>query len=121
MASENLKNTVITVDAMKMANKQLKQQFKAINIDKVEDIQDDMAELLEQANEIQEVMGRSYGLSEDIDDDALEAELDALGEDLMFDDETVPTYLQETDFGTAPSNDLPVISEAKQIDLRMVN
>ena len=36
MATENLKNTLVTVDAMKVANKELKNQYKKINIDKVE-------------------------------------------------------------------------------------
>lgn len=32
-----------------------------------------MADLLEQANEVQEVLGRSYNMSEDIDEADLEA------------------------------------------------
>ena len=36
MASENLKNTVIQVDAMKDANKALKAQYKKVNLDKIE-------------------------------------------------------------------------------------
>ena len=32
-----------------------------------------------EANEIQEVMGRSYGIGDDIDEAELEAEFDALG------------------------------------------
>lgn len=32
-----------------------------------------MEDLLEKADEIQETLGRSYGLPDDIDDDALEA------------------------------------------------
>ena len=38
------------------------------------------------ANEIQEVMGRNYGISDDIDEADLEAELDALGDDFLADD-----------------------------------
>ena len=33
-----------------------------------------------EANEIQDVMGRSYGIGDDIDEAELEAEFDALGE-----------------------------------------
>ena len=36
-----------------------------------------------EANEIQEVMGRSYGIGDDIDEAELEAEFDALGEHTM--------------------------------------
>merc|ERR1719408_482276 len=79
-ATENLKETADTVDAMKDANKALKKQFKAININQVEDMQDDMADLLEQAEEIQNAMGRSYN-TDDIDEADLEAELAAMEDD----------------------------------------
>lgn len=36
MVTENLKNTMITVDAMQTANKELKAQYKKVNIDKIE-------------------------------------------------------------------------------------
>lgn len=48
--------------------------------------------MLEEANEIQEVMGRTYGMPE-IDEDDLEAELDALGDDFALDDDT--SYLDD--------------------------
>ena len=41
-------------------------------------MQDELADMLEDANEVQDVLGRSYGVP-DIDEDELEAELDALG------------------------------------------
>lgn len=50
-----------SVAAIKSASVQLKTQHKKINIDEIEDVQDDMADLLEDMNEIQEAMGRSYG------------------------------------------------------------
>ena len=89
MTTENLKNTMITVDAMQQANKELKKQYKNINIDKVfywmvdsllimlqiEKIQDEMEDLMEAANEVQETLGRSYGVPDDIDEADLEAGL----------------------------------------------
>lgn len=36
MTTENLKNTMATVDAMRTANKEMKKQYKGINIDKIE-------------------------------------------------------------------------------------
>merc|ERR1719359_2589143 len=65
---------------MKDANKALKKQFKAINIGQVEDLQDDMADLLEQAEEVQNALGRSYN-TDDIDEEDLEAELAAMEDD----------------------------------------
>merc|ERR1719231_1239984 len=59
-AQESLAETANTVTAMKDANTALKKQFKAVKIGEVEDLQDDMADLLEQAEEVQDAMGRSY-------------------------------------------------------------
>jgi charged multivesicular body protein 5 len=36
LATENLRNTMATVDAMQQANKELKKQYGKINIDKIE-------------------------------------------------------------------------------------
>jgi len=107
-ATENLKNTVTTVNAMKQANKQLKKQYKKVNIDKIEAMQDEMEDLLDQANEIQEALGRSYNLPEDIDEADLEAELEALNDDYL-EEEEMPAYLEEPDIalpdvGTQPLN-----------------
>ena len=55
-------------------------------------MQDDLADMLDEANEVQEAMGRSYGMP-DIDDDELEAELAALGDDLALEDDT--SYLDD--------------------------
>ena len=38
-----------------------------------------MEDMMLEANEIQEVMSRSYGINDDIDEAELEAEFDALG------------------------------------------
>ncbi|RIB18162.1 Snf7 family [Gigaspora rosea] len=71
--TENLRNVVTTVDAMQIANKEMQKQYKKIDINKIEGVQDDMEDLMEQANEIQETLGRTYGLPEDIDEEELEA------------------------------------------------
>ena len=46
-----------------------------------QDLQDDLADMLEDANEVQDVLGRSYGMPE-IDEDELEEQLDALLDDM---------------------------------------
>ncbi|KAF8138390.1 Snf7-domain-containing protein [Boletus edulis] len=78
IATENLRNTMATVDVMKLANKEMKRQYGGIDIDKIENMHYDMEELLEQANEIQESLGRSYAVPDELDEADLEAELDAL-------------------------------------------
>jgi len=80
-AISTLKDTKTTVDAMKIGVKTFKKEYKGINIDNIEDLQDEMEDLNEQANEIQEVLNRPYGMP-DVDESELEAELAALGDDL---------------------------------------
>ncbi|KAG0230850.1 hypothetical protein BGW42_000640 [Actinomortierella wolfii] len=92
--TENLKNVMTTVDAMRVANQTMKQQYKKVDIDKIEQMQDEMQDIMDQANEIQETLGRSYGIPEEIDEDELEAELDALGDEL-YEEEEEPSYLED--------------------------
>merc|ERR1711902_456541 len=61
-ATQSLKDTKTTVNAMKLGVKEMKKEFKNVNIDQIEDLQDDLADMLEDANEVQEVMGRAYGM-----------------------------------------------------------
>ncbi|KAK9707683.1 Vacuolar protein-sorting-associated protein 60 [Basidiobolus ranarum] len=118
-ATENLRDTIVTVEAMQLANKELKSQYKKVNIDKIEDLQDEMADLLEQANDVQETLGRTYGLPEDVDEADLEAELEALGDELLFEDEETPSYLQ--DGATVPefpeTNDLSDPNKKQEVKL----
>ncbi|KAH9844073.1 vacuolar protein sorting-associated protein 60 [Rhodofomes roseus] len=92
LATENLRNTMATVDAMKQANKEMKKQYGKIDIDKIENIHYEMEDLLEQANEIQESLGRSYAVPDEIDEADLQAELDALELDV---EEEGPSYLAD--------------------------
>ena len=57
------------------------------------------------AEEVNEVMGRAYGLPDDIDEGDLDAELAALDEDefAVEEHEEVPAYLQATAMPSAPS------------------
>jgi hypothetical protein len=73
LTTDNLRNTMATVDAMKTANKELKRQYGKVDVDKIEQMHYDMEDLLEQANEIQETMARSYAVPDEIDEDELQA------------------------------------------------
>lgn len=101
-ATQTLKDTKTTVNAMKLGVKEMKKEYKNINIDEIEDLQDDMADMLEQADEVQEALGRSYGMPE-IDEDDLAAELDALGDDIMVDDDA--SYLDDVSIPNAPEKE----------------
>nr|XP_002131784.1 charged multivesicular body protein 5 [Ciona intestinalis] len=112
---QTIKDTKNVVGAMKVGLKEMKKEHKKINLDEIEDLQDDMADMLEMSEEIQETLGRSYGTPE-LDEDDLEAELDALGDD-MFEDEFLG---DEVAAPNAPSNaigdSVPANSEGVPVD-----
>ena len=95
-ATQNIQDTLITVGAMKEAHKLQTQQIKNLKIGDIENIMDDMADLMEDTEEINEVMSRNYAC--DIDEGDLERELDELDntdfmEDLNKDSLAAPSYL----------------------------
>ena len=114
---DTLKDTATTVEAMKEGAKTLKQQYKEINIDEIEDVQDDLADLMADAEEVQDVLGRSYDIGEDVDEDELDAELAGLDDELealeMGEDET-PAYLADT--GDLPSAPTTAPAAAEGVD-----
>eukprot|EP00567_Pseudictyota_dubia_P000190 CAMPEP_0197465090 /NCGR_PEP_ID=MMETSP1175-20131217/64359_1 /TAXON_ID=1003142 /ORGANISM="Triceratium dubium, Strain CCMP147" /LENGTH=224 /DNA_ID=CAMNT_0043001095 /DNA_START=548 /DNA_END=1222 /DNA_ORIENTATION=- len=105
---ESAKATVSTVAAMKTANTELKKTIqKDLNIDDVEDIADDMAELMEDFNEINEALGQNFATPEDIDEADLEAELDMLEDELEEEEleaDATPSYLQESSLPAQPTS-----------------
>jgi len=88
MTTENLRNTMATVDAMKSANKEMKKQYGKIDVDKIEQLHYEMEDLMEAANEVQESMSRTYGVPEELD----EADLQA-GKFLLTRLTTVPQFM----------------------------
>ncbi|KAK6438628.1 Vacuolar protein-sorting-associated protein 60 [Oleoguttula sp. CCFEE 5521] len=120
MMQDNLKNTMATVDAMKTTQKELKKQYGKVDIDKIERMQDEMADLMDIGNDIQESISRSYEVPEDVDEAELDAELEALGEEVDFGAEGIgegemPSYLQDT--GGVPSfiDEAPAAGKAKEV------
>lgn len=77
------------------------------------------ADLLEDANEINEVLGRSYAVEDDIDEADLDDELAALDEQLAFEaelgDTDAPSYLTDT-ATPAVAADTPAPAAAEQVD-----
>ncbi|TID29505.1 hypothetical protein CANINC_001900 [Pichia inconspicua] len=119
MTTENLKNTMITVDAMRQTNKELRKTYGKIDIDKLEDMQDEMLDLIDQSNDLQAALGRSYDVPDDISESELDAELEALGDELeleTFEGDELPSYLNDgLDADTLPSflQDEPTKEEQK--------
>ena len=70
--------------------------MKTVKIQDIDNLQDEMMDLMDVSNEIQETLGRSYNVPDDIDEDDLMGELDALELDMGNETEAdgVPSYLQ---------------------------
>lgn len=57
----------------------LKVHTEALDIDALEDAQDDLEEMMGEVEEVNEVMGSSFAMGDEIDEAELDAELAALG------------------------------------------
>lgn len=82
-ASFALETTSMVQEQMavtKAAVGQLKAQHQLLDLDAMDDVQADMAELLADAADISDLMSRPYGLPDEVDDMDLDAELAALGD-----------------------------------------
>lgn len=100
MAQEQMEMTKASVDAMRVTAKTMKQAQKAgkMDIASIENLQDELSDMMEDAAEIQEIMGQSYGVPDDFDEDDMMAELDMIEdeiiqEDLMGSAPDVPSYV----------------------------
>ncbi|KAG6523916.1 hypothetical protein ZIOFF_013804 [Zingiber officinale] len=95
-ATEGLKDAQQTMSALKSANKELKGVMKTVNISAIDSMQDEMIDMMDISTEIQESLGRSYNVPDDIDEEELMGELDALEADMGTETESdaVPSYLQ---------------------------
>ncbi|KCV72999.1 hypothetical protein H696_00549 [Fonticula alba] len=96
MTTENLRLTIDTAQTMKQTAKDMKREYKRLDINKIEAIQDDLQDMMDQANEIQEIMGRGYDVPDYIDEADLESELAGLGDTLFEDADGLPSYLTES-------------------------
>ncbi|XP_027104709.2 vacuolar protein sorting-associated protein 60.2-like [Coffea arabica] len=118
-AAEGIKDAQQTMSALKSANKELKGMMKTVKIQDIDNLQDEMMDLMDVSNEIQETLGRSYSVPDDIDEEELMGELDALEADMGMETESdgVPAYLQpdkepnleeELNLPPAPTGHAPV-------------
>ena len=109
----SVKDTQTTLAAMQTAGTALKEETKKLDLDKIEDMQEDLEEMFEDMNEITEVMGRDVGGNEYIDDDELDAELACLEDELDLED-TGPTELPSYLMPEAPT-EVPVDANAEAL------
>lgn len=83
----------------------------------MQDLQDEMTDMLDMHEEVQEALGRTYGMPE-IDDDELQAELDALGDEIALDDDT--SYLDEVKSPAAPSKEPGADSVRNKVSINFI-
>ncbi|KAM0849159.1 hypothetical protein ACQ4PT_053909 [Festuca glaucescens] len=107
-AADGLKDAQQTMNAMKAANKELKGMMKTVKIEDIDNMQDEMTDLMDVSNEVQESLGRSYNIPDDVDEEELMGELDGLEADMEFESAAVPSYLQpdeepDINFPAAPT------------------
>lgn len=97
---DNLKNVMTTVDALKTSNRELKQQYGKVDIDKIERLRDEMEDLMYVGNEINESLAQSYDVPEEVDEAELDAELELLGQEVELEQEmgvgsALPSFMQD--------------------------
>mmetsp|Transcript_12443 Transcript_12443/g.28799 ORF Transcript_12443/g.28799 Transcript_12443/m.28799 type:complete len:110 (-) Transcript_12443:59-388(-) len=74
-----------------------------LNIDEVDDLADEMAELMDDCNEMNEALGRNFSTPEDLDEADLDAELELLEDELEEETaEAEPSYLQANSLPDTP-------------------
>lgn len=103
---ESAKASVSTVAALKAANTELKNTIRRdLDIDEIDDLADDMADLMYDFEEMNDILGKSFATPEYIDEADLEAELDMLDDEFdELEDEATPSYLQDSLPATPTAN-----------------
>jgi charged multivesicular body protein 5 len=120
-AQASLKDSVDMVAAMRETHTALKEQMGEFSVDDVDALHDDMEDMMLDSEEMNEILGRSYAIPDNIDEEELAAELSALDDELASElesESSVPAYLapavaQPAAISTSSSsilNELPVVS-----------
>ncbi|ETO35074.1 charged multivesicular body protein 5 [Reticulomyxa filosa] len=109
-ATESLKDNAEMVSAMKDTATTIKQQYKEINIDDVEDLQDEMRDLMEDANEINDVLGEAWGV-DDLDENDLLEDAEEEIPDYMVSAASAANKDKQKDNGEVDEYGLPKVPE----------
>merc|ERR1712112_401884 len=105
-ALEGANTNTAVLTTMNDAAKALKKANADLDVDKVHDMMDDIAEQQDVAKEISEAISNPVAFGQEFDEDDLEAELDALGEELD-DEEQEELTARLLDVGPAVLPDVP--------------
>jgi len=102
---------------MNDAAKALKKANADLDVDKVHDMMDDIAEQQDVAKEISEAISNPVAFGGEFDEDELEAELNALGDELEL-EEQEELDKQLLDVGPAVPSSLPEVPSAEPAKAR---
>jgi len=108
--TQTIQDTIQTVQAMKYGAQAMKTEMKKLKINDIDKMQDEMQDLLDTNNDIQDILSRSYAVPNDVDESDLDAELEALGDEMAA-EESLPSYLQAP---SAPTTESPAGEQAIQ-------
>jgi len=86
-ALEGANTNTAVLTTMNDAAKALKKANNELDVDKVHDMMDDIAEQQDVAKEISEAISNPVAFGQEFDEDELEAELDALGDELELEEQ----------------------------------
>ncbi|KAI0181572.1 hypothetical protein GGR52DRAFT_44678 [Hypoxylon sp. FL1284] len=116
---DNLAGVMTTVDAMKTTQKELRKQYGKVDLDRIERMQDEMADLMDVGNDINESLSRAYDVPDDVDEADLDAELELLGAELEMEGPAaeaggVPDFMRDEvpDFIDEPPETAAKVQEA---------
>ncbi|SBT43931.1 SNF7 family protein [Plasmodium ovale wallikeri] len=94
-ANDNVQMSIDTCKALENTSKVLKKNIKKVNISKIEKLQEDLYDCIEETKEIGEILSSSYEIPVDLDENEIDAEL-SLIEDCILDEnieENITNYL----------------------------
>ncbi|KJP87723.1 hypothetical protein AK88_02618 [Plasmodium fragile] len=97
-ANDNVQMSIDTCKALESASKIMKKNMKKVNIGKIEKLQDDLFNYMEEAKEIGEMLCSSYDIPLQLDENEIDAELSLIEESILDEqvEDNITDYL-ETD------------------------
>ncbi|SCM03777.1 vacuolar protein sorting-associated protein 60, putative [Plasmodium chabaudi chabaudi] len=98
-ANENIQMSIDTCKALEQSSKVLKKNIKKVNINKIEKLQDDLYDCMEDAKEIGEILSSTYDIPINLDEDEIDAELSLIEDNILDEnvEENITSYLENND------------------------
>ncbi|KEG04487.1 vacuolar-sorting protein SNF7, putative [Plasmodium vinckei vinckei] len=98
-ANENIQMSIDTCKALEQSSKVLKKNIKKVNINKIEKLQDDLFDCIEDAKEIGEILSSTYDIPINLDEDEIDAELSLIEDNILDEnvEENITSYLENND------------------------